>query len=105
MSGKIEATTYVYLTLAGSIKQNGDRHKANGDAYLAKGLLKHAAGSYRKAARNYERSFELDRPMFTGSFSCAIDKISERLQEEIAKAIINGDGNSGGSLQDVPTID
>lgn len=96
-------TTYHYLSLYDSIKQNGDRHKANGDRYLAEDKLKHAAGSYRKAARNYERAIPLGGVEFTGHM--LIDLMTQKIVDDVSDAIIYGTSYSKDgvaiSLQDI----
>lgn len=49
-----------YLSVSGSIRANGDRHKANAERYLAEGNVAFAAGSMRKANRNYAKADRID---------------------------------------------
>lgn len=75
-----------YLSLAESIKLNGDRHKANAEVYLAKGMLKHAAGSLRKAAKNYERAslYEFD-PFVEEILGPILNEMNKKIADSVMK--------------------
>lgn len=53
-----------YMTLAETIRSNGERHQANGDRYMEAGNPDYAAGSYLKAKRNFDRAAKLNRGLF-----------------------------------------
>lgn len=77
-----------FVTVRDSLYNNGERHRINGLAYLIEGNLEYAIGSFRKMLRNYEAAQAL-----TDFYDCGLNDFTDRLAENIARQIINGNGD------------
>lgn len=71
-----------YLTMAESIKLNGERHLANAVGYASRGLFSHSDGSMRKAVRNFNRADDLEMPL-----SPFTRRITDRVTSDFVKRI------------------